>query len=78
MNKQKSLMGMEIDFTTHLVEAGALRQLNRALSHPDPFTLTETTIVPMMEPYDFMPNFMLGNLMDLHAIERQIFHALPA
>ena len=72
MNKQKSLVGMEIDFTTHLIEAGALRQLNRALSHPDPYALPETTIVPIMEAYESFPCFLLGNLMDLPRVYRTL------
>jgi hypothetical protein len=37
MNKQKSLVGLEIDCSTHLIETNHLKLINRALHGYDPF-----------------------------------------
>jgi hypothetical protein len=71
MIKQKSLIGMELDFSFRTIEAGHLNRLNQALFSSSA-NLSKTPETNKSEGYQNYPPFLLGNLINLPTIYKTL------
>lgn len=72
MTKQKSLIGMELDCTTRTIEASQLNRLNRAFHQPNSYIPHRNGEHGKNEPYQCLPPFMLGNLINLPRVYKAL------
>ncbi len=72
MIKQKSLIGMELDFSVRIIEASHLNRLNQALTSPQPPTTIKVPDSTKPEGYHHYPPFLLGNLINLPMVYKTL------
>jgi hypothetical protein len=70
MIKQKSLIGMELDFSFRTIEVSHLNRLNQALVTPH--NLTKPSEVSKTEAFHYFPPFLIGNLINLPAVYKAL------
>lgn len=73
MTKQKSLIGMELDCSFRTIEASQIDRLNRAFYQPNSFSSPNFAREPNKgEPYNFLPPFLVGNLVNLPLVYKAL------